>query len=122
MDLPPFDPLIGRIHEVLDLRERQHALSASNLANVDTPGYRAKYLDFGRMLPSVVKGDLQVSEDEVIAHVEEYEPPGWSVDRSSVMPEREIPRMKNNMVMYSALTRGLSKRLALLKYAAGNGR
>ncbi len=45
-----FDPIFTGMNHVLDLRQKQHALSATNLANVDTPGFHAKYINFDTIL------------------------------------------------------------------------
>jgi len=119
-----FDPLIGRLNQVLDLREQQHGLTATNLANADTPGFRARVVDFDNLLSEVMSGDhdgLEITSTGAM-NIQELAPPPYAVDGNSVLPERETARMKANSTMYSAVTRGLSKHLALLKYAAGDGR
>ena len=37
-----FDPVFQGLGQVLDLRQQQQALTATNLANADTPGLKAK--------------------------------------------------------------------------------
>jgi flagellar basal-body rod protein FlgB len=44
------DPRIEALSRFLDVNVARHKLIASNLANVDTPGYRARDLDFRREL------------------------------------------------------------------------
>lgn len=119
-----FDPMIGRLTQVLDLREQQHALTATNLANADTPGFKARVVDFENLLSDVMSGRLDGNNLNTSGAIEvqELEPAPYAVDGNSVMPEREVARMKANSTMYSAVARGLSKHLALLKYAAGDGR
>src|SRR5207249_8760275 len=41
-----FDPTIEGLARTLTLHQQRHAVLASNLANVETPGYRARELDF----------------------------------------------------------------------------
>ena len=53
--------------------------------------------------------------------VEEIEAAPWVADGNSVDPEREAVRLKQNATMYGGVSRGLGKRLALLKFAASNG-
>ena len=47
---PGIDPLFGVHADALALRSRRLELIASNLANADTPGYKAKDLDFNAAL------------------------------------------------------------------------
>src|SRR5882672_3478858 len=45
-----FDPSLTGLAEALTLHQRRHEVLASNLANVETPGYRAQELDFAAAL------------------------------------------------------------------------
>ena len=109
--------------------------TSHNIANADTPGYRAKYLDFEKMLGDAVNGSANTQElattdanhigaDNSVASpkVEELEPADWAIDDNSVYSEREVSRLNANSLMYTSVSRGLSKRLAILKFAASNGR
>ena len=49
-----FDGLHRGLGQVLDLRMSQHTLTATNLANADTPGFKAKFIPFDRILSEVV--------------------------------------------------------------------
>jgi flagellar basal-body rod protein FlgB len=118
-----FDPSFRGIHQVLDLRMQQHALTAGNLANAETPGYRARYLDFSEsltqaMTPDPATGGPGEAEPEVI----EVEPPAWSVNENSVFPEQEHARLRANAMLYNGLVSGVGRRYALLKFAASDGR
>lgn len=130
-----FDPLITGLERVLDLRMAQHALTASNLANADTPGYHAKVIDFDTALARAVSGglDLDVTRTDP-RHVDvsgmdpanppmiELEAPPWSMDDNSVLPERETARLQTNALMYDAVARGLDHKLDLLRFAVTDGR
>lgn len=129
-----FDPMIRGLQGVLDLRMQQHALTASNLANAETPGFRAKVVDFSHVLLDTMTGTsafavqhsdprhLGAAPSAEAPPVEELEPPAWSVDGNSVFPERETARLTENALMYDAVTRGLTSKLALMRYAASDGR
>lgn len=128
-----FDPMIRGLQGVLDLRMKQHALTASNLANAETPGFRAKVIDFSEVLASTMTErrvtsarysdprHMGVTPSAEAPPIEEIEPPAWSVDGNSVFPERETARLAENSLMYDAVVRGLSSKLALMRYAASDG-
>src|SRR5579863_8785974 len=40
------DPMVEALSRFLDVNVARHKLIASNLANIDTPGYRTRDLDF----------------------------------------------------------------------------
>jgi flagellar basal-body rod protein FlgB len=128
------DPLIDRMHRVLDLRQEQHALTASNLANADTPDYKARVIDFSTALTDAM-GDgggltLRTADGSHLAgiggadnpEVIELEAPPWAEDGNSVFAERETSRLVANQLVYNGVAKGLSKHMALLKYAASDGR
>lgn len=128
-----FDSSLNGLQTVLDLRSQQHSMTASNLANADTPGYRAKHLDFDHALAEAFEGgDRLAMQRTHAAHmtadgalgapVVEVEPTPWDDDGNTVLAERETARLQENALMYRAVSTGMSKRLALLKYAASDGR
>ena len=45
-----FGPTLDGMEKALDLRLKRHALLASNAANSETPGYKARELDFAGQL------------------------------------------------------------------------
>ncbi|MCW2922551.1 MAG: flagellar basal-body rod protein FlgB [Thermoleophilia bacterium] len=55
------DGILGRNHAIaaaaLDGLAQRQQLHAENLANIDTEGYRAKTVDFERVLGAAMKGD-----------------------------------------------------------------
>lgn len=129
-----FDRLHNGLGRVLDLRYAQHGLTASNIANASTPGYRAKYVPFDRILAQAVgRGDelemarsdsrhfMAPGSDPSRPEVVEIEPAPWEVDGNSVDPDKEVVRLTENSVMYDAVSTGLSQRIAMLRYAANNG-
>ena len=128
-----FDSLYSGLQTVLDLRQQQQALTSTNLANQSTPGFRAKYIDFEKTLGQAVFGESPVAMQATDPRhmtadtvrnpkVEEVEPAPWSLDGNSVSSEKEMARLHSNNLFYQAVTKGVTKRLALLKYAANNGR
>jgi flagellar basal-body rod protein FlgB len=129
-----FDGLHRGLGQVLNLRMAQHGLTAANLANTDTPGYKAKFIPFDEILGQAVHRGSSVAMRTTHARhnaglsaniddprVSEIEAAPWVADGNSVDLEREAVRLKENATMYMAVSRGLGKRLAMLKYAASNG-
>lgn len=127
-----FDALYGGLQSVLDLRQQQHALTAGNLANANTPGFKAKFLELETALPAAVQRTSGLAQaapleghmvggGQLPAHVVEADPVPWAVDDNSVLMERETARLHENALLYRAVSAGLSRRLAVLKYAANDG-
>jgi flagellar basal-body rod protein FlgB len=130
-----FDSLYKGLESVLDLRSQQHGLSATNLANADTPGFKAKVMHFEELLGSAVDraSRLQPAQTHALhmpGHigntdnpaVDELEAPPWRVDGNSVFPEREMTRLTENSLLFGAVARGLNIRMKILRFAASDGK
>jgi flagellar basal-body rod protein FlgB len=130
------DKTLQALTASLKFRQLRQELHASNIANAETPGYKAKKLDFEEALARALDVDGQLamkSSDSRHFDVgggsfnnlqpEVYEdsngivsPDGNNVDR-----DQEMAEMAENKVMYDATVQLINKKLGLLKYAIGSG-
>lgn len=130
------DKTLQALTASLKFRQLRQELHASNIANAETPGYKAKKLDFEEALARALDVDDQLamkSSDSRHFDVgggsfnnlqpEVYEesngivsPDGNNVDRDAEMAE-----MAENKIMYDATVQLINKKLGLLKYAIGSG-
>lgn len=125
-----FDGMFQGLEGVLDLRRVQHQLTAGNIANADTPEYRAKEIPFQELLSEVMEqatdGDLHDTPLDVdhLAQqsIREVPLPPGSLDGNSVDAEKETLRLTSNSLLYNAVSNGMSRRLALLRFAASDGK
>jgi flagellar basal-body rod protein FlgB len=108
-------------------RERQTVL-AGNVANVDTPGYRPMDLervsagDAGALpLARTEAGHLSAGGSSGSTTSFDDAGKSASADGNYVNLERELAKMDANRVRYAASSELVSRRLALLRYAAGDG-
>jgi len=108
-------------------RER-HAVLAGNVANVDTPGFRP--MDLAPVDGSDGAGHLATTDPRHLAGPGETETGMRSfsdagefatADGNAVNLERELAKVDANRVRYSTSGELVSRRLALLRYAAGDG-
>ena len=116
------------------LRQQQHSLAVSNIANVDTPHYKSRYIRFDELLHEAVGKDEESMTKTHVNHLSglngsvenpeiiEQDPAPWVLDGNSVSLEREMVRLKSNSMMFRSVTKGLSKRLGMLRYIASNGK
>jgi flagellar basal-body rod protein FlgB len=56
-----FDRALGIHPQALEVRERRAEVLANNLANADTPGYKARDLDFKAMLGGQVDNQMKMT-------------------------------------------------------------
>lgn len=102
-------------------RER-HTVLAGNLANLDTPGFRPRDLEFKERFDRVVAdGGVQRSmsfETETLTRDDEVP----DADGNSVSLEGQMAHMDENNLQYRSIAELLSRRIGLLRYAANDGR
>ncbi len=114
---------------------RQNVVSA-NIANAETPGYTAKKLDFeealGRALELEGVGGMKANNERhyiggagslASVKADTYDNPDANKnnDGNTVDLEREMSTLAENSLLYKAAIQLINKKLAALKYAAGEG-
>lgn len=122
-----FGRTIGLLQKSLDMRMQNHQAIAANIANVDTPEYRAVHLDFEsglrRALASSVNGGGgSESFAKVEARVSRKSDPSDIGDHNSVNLDEEMIALAENQMLYDAATQMISKKLAGLRYAISEGK
>lgn len=132
-----FDPTIGALNTSLNLRLMNQNVISSNIANADTPGYKAKALDFESALRTALglSEDVQMETTHAEHHVPRVtdpihpvvfdDPNGIeSLDGNTVDRSAEMVKMAENQLLYDASVEMLKKKLGMLKYSiteGGNG-
>ncbi len=129
-----FDPTISALNQNLNLRlENQNVISA-NIANADTPGYKAKAVNFEQAMRDAMDLNENVKlegtdpthfgskgPEGVTADV--YEDPNGveSLDGNTVDRSAEMAKMKENQILYNASVESLRKKLGMLEYGITEG-
>ena len=122
------DKVFGIHEQALQLRARRSEVLASNLANGDTPGYKARDFDFKAMLreematpvrlASTHKGHINPDRGIVASTQMMYRNPQQpSLDGNTVEIEREQVEYSANAVSYQASLRFLEGKIKSLKTA-----
>jgi flagellar basal-body rod protein FlgB len=109
---------VGFLEKALNIRAFYQKVLASNVANVETPGYREKRVDFLAELGKSGTGDSSTVK------VIEAEPPEGAnaVDGNSVNMEDQIVKMTENGLMYNAFVQLIGKKFSMMKYVINEGR
>jgi flagellar basal-body rod protein FlgB len=109
---------VGLLEKALNIRAFYQKVLASNVANVETPGYREKRVDFLKELDRSGAGNS--SSVEV---VEAESPEGANtVDGNSVNMEDQIVKMTENTLMYNSFVQLIGKKFSMMKYVINEGR
>lgn len=109
-----FDNALTLLSRAMDARLFRQNVLASNVANIDTPGFREKDLDFDAAMRSDGGGE------QLKAHVTDV-PGVTGLDDNSVDLDRTMVAMAENGLQYGAAARAAGKKLAILKYVANDG-
>ena len=130
-----FDKALGIHADALQVRSRRLELLASNLANADTPNYKARDIDFRAALGQAQQGQAVSIRRTHAAHMSvgapgvgiepQYRVPNQpSLDGNTVDAQLEQAVFSQNAVQYQASLDFLNSRFRGLRNALGgdNGR
>ena len=123
------------LHTALDGLARRQQVTANNIANAETPGFKASIVTFESQLNARLPG---ATHEPVLAQTHpahlsaQAQPAGPQVvelrdtlgrnDRNNVDIDREMVTLAETSAAYNAVTRLTAKRLGLLKAAITEGR
>lgn len=126
------DKTLEALATSLNFRQMRQELISSNVANAETPGYRAKRLHFEEALARAldVDGEMAMNTNDEkhfdvgsggFANLEpviEEDVNGIvSEDGNNVDRDKELALMAENEILYDTTVQLLNKKLALMKYA-----
>jgi flagellar basal-body rod protein FlgB len=133
-----FDQTIQLLERTLDLRSARQRVIASNLANEETPGYRASELNFMDQLRSAHQGRLPVvlaatqprhfglhgpqGVQAIAGKLNEVPAGDLPLDANSVNLELEMAKLSDNAMQYNTAATILAKRFQGLLNVIREGR
>lgn len=113
---------LDRLTRRLSYHTKRQEVLAGNLANLDTPGYRAKDVSFSETLTAATTAGGRLDRSmsfETRSTIADDEAP--DLDGNTVSLEGQVSKMTTNMVQYRSLAELLSRRIGMLRYAATDG-
>ncbi len=127
-----FTGIIPYMERFLDISAVRHKLISSNIANEETPGYKARDIRFEDELRRSMGGGIRLirtderhlpsTTTEAGAKVVFVNESGGSLDGNTVSLEREMGKMAENTLRYNAGIAIISKKLQILREAVREGR
>jgi flagellar basal-body rod protein FlgB len=112
-------PTMQRLEHFLDLVTFRHELVSSNLANVDTPGYRTQDIDFESEMR---RAEQRLEGAEVSPHVQEVKGLIERPDGNNVSLERETMSLARVQLQYRAGVELLRNEIHTLQSAINEGK
>ncbi|MCE5312180.1 MAG: flagellar basal body rod protein FlgB [Nitrospiraceae bacterium] len=104
------------LEKMLDISSFRHKVLASNIANADTPGYKAKDISFEKELQKAVGGSKEAYE------ITEAQGTLENRDANTVDLNIEMAKVAENTLIYNTATQLLSTKLRMMKDAIKGGR
>jgi flagellar basal-body rod protein FlgB len=118
---------VDQLQDAMTFHRERHSVLAGNVANIDTPGYQPA--DLARVPAASPEGAPAATNPGHLATAPGA--PGSTLafvdgqdagaDGNAVSLERELAKIDANRVRYAASAELASRRLALLRYTAGDG-
>ncbi|MCC2642982.1 MAG: flgB [Nitrospira sp.] len=135
--MPIFDRTIQLLERSLDLRGARQQVIAANIANEETPKYRAKDLNFGQALADAQRGQLPIGlvsthqqhigpkgpgYQQVTGRMEEVPAGDLPLDANTVNIELEMAKMSDNAQQYNTAATIIGMKFKGLLSAIREGR
>ncbi len=121
------EPINLAANKYLDYLSARQKVIASNLANVDTPGFRVKDMTFRKEVLSAIEGNnLPGGQETVEAPVDvtaaEVEGLAQKHDGNNVNLDREMSLMANTTLKYEVMVQMITGRSRIIRTAIRQGR
>jgi flagellar basal-body rod protein FlgB len=122
---------VSMLGQALDYHLDRQVMLNANIANVDTPGFRP--LDLGFVPPSpqqkdgalllarTAEGHIDPAAGPALLVPFEDPSPSPDNDQNAVDMDRELAKIAANTMRYETAAELMSRRMGLLRYAAGDG-
>ena len=132
-----FNHTISTLERSLDLRSMKHRVLASNIANMDTPNYKAVQLDVEAQIRREQGANLRMRLTRTNSHhlpivrtsmdnvrLEVDDPPQFTLrgDGNTVDIEKTMGELAENTILYRTAAQLISSRLKALRYAIKGGK
>ena len=121
MPSPISDPVLEGLARALDVHQRRHEVLATNLANVETPRFRAQEVDFRSALTRAFEQSAQGEPATPTTVVEDATAPARA-DGNTVDLDLQMAKLSDNAGRFLALARIAGKKIALMRLAIDGGR
>jgi flagellar basal-body rod protein FlgB len=109
------DLVSGSLEKYMDVLAARQKVVASNIANVDTPGFKTQDVDFQAEFESLVNGESTTVQSKEVTGLRVKN------DGNSVNLDREARLLSENSIRFSIASNLMKSRLRTLKNAIHEG-
>lgn len=120
-----FGGALATTAKALDLRMERQGLIQSNVANMETPGYKVKEFSFAKVMESVTSGQGELARTNAkhmaLGPMEVSKAHTFSEEERPVDLDEEMVKLSENQLMYQVATKIMTKKFEALRYAIDEG-
>lgn len=118
-----FSGRLSNLQNALDRTTQRHSLIADNLANVNTPGFKRRDMDFNIVLNAAMHPDKVLDQSLRQQRAQEAsDQTSLRLDGNNVDMEREVMSMSETELRYETLTQMTSGYFSELKNVIHEGK
>lgn len=125
----PIDKLFGGtvevMHQALNVRNQRQGLIQSNIANMETPGYKVQDFPFERVMQRVISGQGELARTNkghlAIDPVESARVSQFRSEERPVDLDEEMLKLSENQLMYQVTTQLIAKKFEGLRHVIDEG-
>jgi flagellar basal-body rod protein FlgB len=135
-DIFSANPTFDVLSKSLEGLSKRHDALANNIANVDTPNYKRRDVNFQETLERTIQnqsstiplrtthpGHMSFSPSgEAQFSVSKAQDTSYRADQNNVDIEKELVEMNKNSLLYDSVTDFLNNEFTILRYAIEEGR
>jgi len=122
--------VLNELAIAMKLREINQEVISSNIANINTPNYRCKKIDFNKEIEKILtdkefKIELKTTNPlhirdkfknaEISPKIEDCDTPVIGNDKNNVDLDREMAKLAKNQLLYNAYIQLFAKKIKMLK-------
>lgn len=104
------------MRQMMSAAQLRHQVVSHNLANVNTPGYHRKDVDFEEQLGAMLRAGSQTT-DLLTPRIFEEEGLPERADGNNVDVDREIGQLNKNSLLYQTWSQILASRVSMMRSA-----
>jgi flagellar basal-body rod protein FlgB len=127
-----FSRTFQALEHAIKISQKRHTLISSNISNIDTPGYKAKDVDFRKSLARVLESGNELNlaktnpkhigqEINTASGVEVFEEKQEWNGYNWINIDKEMTRLTQNNLIYRTSVETLLRKISLLKEVIREG-
>jgi flagellar basal-body rod protein FlgB len=109
--------VVNLIEKALNVRSFYHKVLSGNIANVETPNYKEKDIDFQVEVQKQMAGTSNIEVKEKTEGDRTNR-----IDGNTVNMEKQMLKMTENSMVYSSLIQVITKKFSMMRYVINEGK